>query len=453
MQSTSSPSLQVEVSNKAILKMALPISLAILIPQLNFVINNIFLGHFAADAAALAVAGITGVYYLIFAAIGYGLNNGLQTLIARRSGENKPDEIGKLFSQGIIIGLLLAITGIVLTYTLTPILFGIIIKDPIILEKAITFLQIRIWGLPFLYVYQLRNALLVGTNQSRYLVAGTIAEASSNVLLDYLLIFGFGVISPLGFNGAAIASILAEAIGMFVIFWVISRKGITKQFSLFTKLYWNAETQRSILTVSAPLMFQHAISIISWQYFFLLVEHQGSMALKVSNVMRNIFGVFGCFCWAFAATANSMVSNIIGQGRQEEAIELIKKIIRLSFSTVLVVVLFINLFPSVFLSLFGQGPLFVAAAIPVLRVVTTALLLSCIATVLLNTVTASGNTRITFLIEVGAIVNYCIYIYLTLEYFQLSLSVGWMSEWIYWLSLLIPSLLYLRSNRWKGKKI
>jgi len=453
MQSTSSPSLQVEVSNKAILKMALPISLAILIPQLNFVINNIFLGHFAADAAALAVAGITGVYYLIFAAIGYGLNNGLQTLIARRAGENKPDEIGKLFSQGIIIGLLLAITGIVLTYTITPILFGIIIKDPIILEKAITFLQIRIWGLPFLYVYQLRNALLVGTNQSRYLVAGTIAEASSNVLLDYLLIFGFGVISPLGFNGAAIASILAEAIGMFVIYWVISRKGITKQFSLFTKLYWNAEAQRSILTVSAPLMFQHAISIISWQYFFLLVEHQGSVALKVSNVMRNIFGVFGCFCWAFAATANSMVSNIIGQGRQEEAIGLIKKIIRLSFSTVLVVVLFINLFPSAFLSLFGQGPLFVAEAIPVLRVVTTALLLSCIATVLLNTVTASGNTRITFLIEVGAIVNYCIYIYLTLEYFQLSLSVGWMSEWIYWLSLLIPSLLYLRSNRWKGKKI
>lgn len=453
MQSTSSPSLQVEVSNKAILKMALPISLAILIPQLNFVINNIFLGHFAADAAALAVAGITGVYYLIFAAIGYGLNNGLQTLIARRAGENKPDEVGKLFSQGIIIGLLLAITGIVLTYTITPILFGIIIKDPIILEKAITFLQIRILGLPFLYVYQLRNALLVGTNQSRYLVAGTIAEASSNVLLDYLLIFGFGVISPLGFNGAAIASILAEAIGMFVIYWVISRKGITKQFSLFTKLYWNAEAQRSILTVSAPLMFQHAISIISWQYFFLLVEHQGSVALKVSNVMRNIFGVFGCFCWAFAATANSMVSNIIGQGRQEEAIGLIKKIIRLSFSTVLVVVLFINLFPSAFLSLFGQGPLFVAEAIPVLRVVTTALLLSCIATVLLNTVTASGNTRITFLIEVGAIVNYCIYIYLTLEYFQLSLSVGWMSEWIYWLSLLIPSLLYLRSNRWKGKKI
>ena len=69
--------------------MALPISLAIFIPQLNFVINNIYLGHFDKDPSALAIAGITGVYYLIFAAIGYGLNNGLQTLIARRAGENK----------------------------------------------------------------------------------------------------------------------------------------------------------------------------------------------------------------------------------------------------------------------------------------------------------------------------------------------------------------------------
>jgi Na+-driven multidrug efflux pump len=284
-------------------------------------------------------------------------------------------------------------------------------------------------------------------------VAGTIAEAGANVLLDFVLIFGFAGIPALGFNGAAIASILAEIIGMLVIYWVISRKGITKQFSLFKQVSWNSDIQRSILSVSSPLMFQHAISIISWQYFFLLVEHQGSLALKVSNVMRNIFGVFGCFCWAFAATANSMVSNIIGQGRQEEVWGLIKKIVRLSFTTVFLVVVTLNLFPAPFLSLFGQGPEFIEAGIPVLRVVTTALLLSCIATVFLNTVTASGNTRITFLIEVGAIVSYCIYIYLTVEHFKLSLAIGWMSEWIYWLCLLIPSLFYIRSNQWKDKKI
>ncbi|HEY0041688.1 MAG TPA: MATE family efflux transporter, partial [Flavisolibacter sp.] len=80
--------LQVGTSYRQILKIALPISMALFVPQLNLIINTIFLGHLSEQA--LATASITGVYYLIFGGIGFGLNNGLQTLISRRAGENKP---------------------------------------------------------------------------------------------------------------------------------------------------------------------------------------------------------------------------------------------------------------------------------------------------------------------------------------------------------------------------
>jgi MATE family multidrug resistance protein len=106
-----------------------------------------------------------------------------------------------------------------------------------------------------------------------------------------------------------------------------------------------------------------------------------------------------------------------------------------------------------FLSLFGQGVDFNQAGLPVLRVVSCALVLSSLATILLSTVTASGNTRITFSIEVGAILAYCLYVYLVVEKFHFNIEIGWMSEWLYWLCLLIPSLLYLQSNRWKNRKI
>ncbi len=88
------------------------------------------------------------------------------------------------------------------------------------------FLRIRIWGLPFLYIYQMRNALLVGTNQSRYLVYGTLAETIVNIVLDYGLIFGHFGLKALGFNGAAVSSIFAEASGMIVVFIVIGAGGI-----------------------------------------------------------------------------------------------------------------------------------------------------------------------------------------------------------------------------------
>ena len=445
--------LQVAISNRQILKIAMPISLAIFIPQLNFITNNIFLGHYSSDNYALAVAGITGVYYLIFAAIGYGLNNGLQALIARRAGENRPEEIGKLFTQGVLIGLLVAGLGIIITWTITPYLFGLIIHDPEVHKKAVEFLRIRIWGLPFLYIYQLRNALLVGTNQSRYLVAGTLAETVTNIGLDYVLIFGMLGFPELGFNGAAIASVIAEFVGMFVIFLVIRWKGISQRFGLFQDLKWNKENSSLIFSMSAPLMFQHAISIISWQFFFLLTEHHGDMALKVSNVMRNIFGVFGCVTWAFAATTNAMVSNIIGQGKKEQVNSLLKKIIKLSTGVAVVVCLLLNLFPEIFLSVFGQGDEFVAAALPVLRVVSAAMILMSFSIITLSAVTGSGNTRVTFYIELFAIIMYCIYVYLVSEYYFLPIKFGWMSEWLYWLCLFVPSLLYIRSGHWKKKVI
>jgi multidrug resistance protein, MATE family len=445
--------LQVEVSNRQILKIALPISLAIFIPQLNFITNNIFLGHYRHDNYALAVAGITGVYYLIFASIGYGLNNGLQALIARRAGENRPEEIGGLFRQGVLIGLLMAVLGILITWTITPWIFSQVIHDAEVQKKAVEYLRIRIWGLPFLYIYQLRNALLVGTNQSRYLVAGTLAETLTNVALDYIFIFGMYGFPELGFNGAAIASVIAEFVGMFVIFLVIRRKGISKRFGLFKRLSWDKENSSLIFSMSAPLMFQHAISIISWQFFFLMIEHHGEMALKVSNVMRNIFGAFGCVTWAFAATTNAMVSNVIGQGKKEQVTGLLKKIIRLSSGVSIVTCVLLNLFPGEFLSVFGQGDDFIAAALPVLRVVTAAMLLMSFSVIMLSAVTGTGNTRITFLIELMAIILYCTYVYLVSEYYFLPVQFGWMSEWLYWLSLFIPSLLYIRSGRWKNKVI
>lgn len=447
---TSDKDLQVTASYKQIMRSAIPISFAILIPQINYVTNNIFLGHF--DKQALAVAGITGVYYLIFASIGFGLNNGLQTLIARRAGENRPEEIGRIFNQGVLIGLGIAAAGILITWTLAPYMFSKFIA-PERLNDAIVFSKIRIWGLIFLYVYQLRNALLVGTNQSRYLASGALAEALANILFDWLLINGVWIFPQMGLNGAAVASIIAEFTGMFVVYLVIHAKGIGKRFQLFSSLRPHRATLALITTISFPLVFQHAISIVSWEYFFLLNDAHGETALAVSNAMRNLFGMGGIIYWALAATTNMMVSNIIGQGKSEQVWELLKKLIGVSTGLTLVLLLIFNSMPRVILSIYGQDSAFVEEAIPVLRVVSVAMIVHSCAFLFLFAVTGSGNTRITLFIEILAIILYSVYVYLVLDKYFLDITYGWMSEWLYGLSILIPSFLYMRSGRWKGKVV
>jgi MATE family multidrug resistance protein len=453
LMATATPyaNLQLSVSNKQILKLAMPISFALLVPQINFITNNIFLSGLGVQE--LGAAGITGVYYLIFAAIGFGLNNGLQALIARRAGENRPQEIGKLFSQGVRIALCIAVIGILLTYLVAPTVYRQTLEGGSRQDMVIDFLKIRIWGLPFLYIYQMRNALLVGTNQSKYLIAGTVAETVANIFFDYGLIYGKFGMPRLGFNGAAYASIIAEATGMFVVFAVIHIKGISKQFSLYSSLRFDKINTRLILVQSSPLIFQHAISLISWEFFYVLIEHHGARDLAISNTMRNIFGFFGVFTWAFAATTNTMVSNIIGQGMSDKVMLLINKIIRLSVGWSIFVFLILNLFPSVFLSIYGQDQAFINAAIPVLRVVSLAMVMMSFSVVWLNAVTGTGSTKVNLLIEVITIIVYCIYVYLTLETYNLSIVIGWMSEWVYWSFIFTLSYLYIRSGKWKGRVI
>lgn len=434
-----------------ILRISLPISFAILIPQLNFFINTMFLGGLG--ETELGLAGITGVYYLIYSAMGIGINNGLQVLIARRAGENRQDEIGKLFAQGVRLVLGISALAILLTYVLLPFILKHSLPDPVKAERAVYFLQIRIWGLPFLYMFQMCNALLVGINRSRYLPIGSGIGTAINIALDYCLIYGYAGLPELGFNGAAWASVIAELFSMLPMLFVVSKVGQTVNLSANRAFNW--ERAKLILRQSAPLMFQHGISIISWWFFFLLVGRlpDNTRTLAISQTMRNVFGLFSIFTWALGSTTNAMVSNIIGQGRHSEVMQLTGRIARLSFCVAIISCLILNLFPSAIFSLFRAKEDFVGDAIPVIRVVSAALLIMSISVTCLNAVVGTGNSTYALFIETATIILYCVYVYITLGGMQLSITIGWMSEWLYWTSLLVLSYFYLRSGKWKKRVI
>lgn len=443
--------LRLDITNRQILSISLPISLSLLVPFLNFTANNYFLSGLG--EAALGTAGITGVYFLIVAVIGNGLNNAIQSLIARRAGENRIEEIGKIFSQGIRIALVFAALGILLTYLLAPSIFNFALRTQGVETKAVSFLLIRVWGLPFLYLFQMGNAFLVGTNNNRYLMIGTLFEAGANIFFDYGFIYGHFGLPELGFNGAAYASVLAEFIGMLVVFLFIFLKKFNIRFHLFSYLKYNKELSNLILRISAPLIGQFSISLISWLVFYIFIEHHGERALAISNVMRNIFSLVGVFIWAFASTTNAMVSNIIGQGRTSEVQRLIYKIMKLSLSSAVIMFILFNIFARELLSVFRLSDSFISEAIPVLRIVTTGMLLMSISVVWLNAVTGTGNTRMNLIIEAVTITLYLIYIYVVLEVYQLSLVWAWGSELIYWTTIFLMAFFYIRSRKWEGKVI
>lgn len=440
--------LRVTVGYKQILSIALPITLALLIPQVNLLTNSIFLGNLSTEA--LGNAGITGVFYLIFAVAGHGLNNAMQSVFSRSAGSGDTDAFPTILAQGLRISLQLAAVGIFITWFIAPSILQRVAASAAYPEEM-QFLKIRIFGLPFLYFFQMGNAFLVSSLNSRYLMIGFIAEALLNIVLDYLLIFGRAGFPKMGFNGAAVASVISEAAGCIVVFTVLYKTGLQKQYSLLKNFAYNKIKSAEIIRIATPLCLQYVISVSTWLVFFFLIEDRGTAAKAISNTMRNVFGMVGVFVWAFAATCNSMVSNLMGQRKEDKVIVAINRIMLLSLVFCAVMCLIVNIFPGKFFALFGQGQQFVAEAVPVLRVVSCGLLFMSIANIWLNGVTGTGKTRMNLAIELIAITMYLAYTWIFMKVHYISLAMAWSNELVYWTTIFLVAFIFIKSKKWMSQ--
>ncbi|RYF85696.1 MAG: MATE family efflux transporter, partial [Chitinophagaceae bacterium] len=439
--------LQVKVSHRQILTIALPITLAILVPQINMLTNSIFLGRLSEEA--LGNAGITGVYYLIFAVAGNGLNNALQTVFSRHAGRGTSENFHVILAQGIRTSLKFSVLCIAFTWLVAPFILKAV-AEPSSYPVEMDFLRIRIFGLPFLFLFQMGNAFLVASLNSKYLMIGFFFEAIGNIVFDYLLIFGKFGFPAMGFNGAAVASVIAEVIGMVVVFAVLILTGLRKRYGLLRSFAFNKTFSSEIFRVALPLVFQYIVSVTTWLVFFILIEGRGIVAKAISNTMRNVFGIAGVFVWAFASTTNAMTSNLIGQYREKDVIKLVKMITAWSFGLCLFIVCMLNIFPENFFRLFGQDENFVKEGIPVIRMVSMGMLLMSVATVWLNAVTGTGKTTVNLLIEIIAIVLYMGYTWYFMKVNYISLAIAWSNEFIYWTGIFLMAFIYMRSGRWKS---
>ncbi len=443
--------MKVVATNKSIIRLALPISLSLAIPQMSFLANTAFLGRFG--ERELAVNGVAGIFYLMLAMIGYGLSNGVQIQMARRAGEGDAQGIAKTFMNGIMLSVLFSLGLMMLSLWLTPLIFGLGLSESQNGILSINFLYIRVWGLPFLMLTQLANAFFISIQKSRFLIYGSLAGTLTNIIFDYLLIFGKGGFPTMGLYGAAIASILGEVAYGLTMYgaWYFNR--FYRLYPIHHYLRFDLKHSRHSIVVASPLIVQYLFSIGGWEIFFIFIEHLGTRELATSQVLRSVLSVVSIGTWALATTCNTMVSNVMGQGRQEDVLRLIARVVKISFTYAAIICVLLLLFSDQFLALYRDDASLIAFAKPSLRVIVLATLIMSVSTVLFNGVVGTGNTLINLTIEVTCVLSYLIYCYVVIENWRFPLHWAWGSEFIYWTSLLILCFAYLKSGRWKGKRV
>lgn len=441
-------------SYKNILSLALPITFGAIAQNIILATDALFMA--GVDEVALDAVGIAGLFYSTLFTLGFGFSIGVQILIARRHGEKKNEAIGDIFNTSFQF---LVLTGLILWIFMEwagPFLIEKMIKSGPVCDSAIIYLNERDWGILFLMANLSFRALYLGLSNSKVVTWATIVTALANVILNYVLIFGHIGFSKMGIAGAGLASSLSEIIGF--IFFIVRSGKIKNQFGLqiFKRWKLRAEEIVSINKIAAPMMMQNFVSHSGWFIFFIIIEQLGVRALAVSVLIRIIYMFQMAPFWGLSAATNTLVSFSIGENQQDSVLSILRRISGIAIFTSLLISIPNFFFPDWVISLAlngnNQGGL-IQDSIPVLRVISIALILFSVSMVYFSGVTGSGNTKFGLLLECFVIVCYVILAAFLGSLNNIDVAIVWLVEPFYFFLIGLISYLYMAKGRFKNKKI
>ena len=438
-------------SYKGIWKVAYPILISLVMEQMIGMTDTAFLGR--VGEVELGASAIAIVYYMILFMIGFGFSIGAQIIIGRRNGEGNYRETGKVFWNGLYFLLGLSAVIIAASELLSPMLMKYLVSSETIYSASLDYVRWRLPGMVFAFCTAMYRAFYIGTTQTKTLTLNSIVMVASNIFFNWILIFGHFGFPALGITGAAIGSSLAELVSLIFFVVYTQRKCNREKYGLLKPAPFEWKEIKGLMPVCSWTMIQHVISVSTWFIFFMYIEHLGERSLAVSNIVRGVSGLLWMITEAFAATGCTLVSNIIGAGRQDKVISLLKRILKLSYGIILACALLFCLFPTAVISIYTDIPDLIPATIPSMIVMCSSYLFTVGAMVLFQAVSGTGSTKTAFRLEMAALVIYTLYCTVIVGILKLDIAICWTAEHVYAIGLLIFSYAYIKSGRWKNRAV
>ena len=443
--------MQTKYTYKEIWLIAYPILISLLMEQMIGMTDTAFLGR--VGEIELGASAIAGIFYIVMFMVAFGFSIGAQILIARRNGEQQYKEIGNLFYQGIYFQLGMAAVMFIVCYCFAPVILKRLVSSEHIYNAAMSYLNWRVFGFFFSFTAVMFRAFFLGTTQTKTLTLNSIVMVLSNIIFNYVLIFGKWGFPEMGVGGAALASVCAEISATFFFIGYTLVKLPLKTYSLFYFHKLEGWLMKSVLKLAFPTMIQKLLSFGTWFIFFALVEHMGETPIAVSGIVRSVYMLVMIPVFAFGATANTLTSRLIGEGKQNEVMPTVFKTIGQGLIAILPVLLCCLFIPHTVLSIYTDDLVLADASIPSLLVICCASIAMSFGIPLFEAVSGTGNTTNALILESVVLIAYTFSVWFFASYISTRVEWVWTSEFTYGTLIGLVSWLFMRFASWQRKKI
>ena len=352
--------------NRAILLLAIPMVLEMVLESLFAVVDVFWVGRLGADA--VATVGLTESLLSLVFAVGLGLSLSTTAMVARRIGEKDPQGAAVAGVQAIVLGLTTSLLIGVPCFFFAPQLLKLMGASPQVVAVGSGYARLALGGSGAILMLFLNNAIFRGAGDAAIAMRLLWVSNIINLILDPCLIFGLGPFPKLGVTGAALATLTGRSIGVAYQFYRLLR-GSERIRILRRQLRVNLSVLLRLLRVSLTGMLQFAIAHTSWIGLVRIVSIFGSAALAGYTIVIRIVMLLILPSWGLSNAAATLVGQNLGAKRPDRAET---SVWRTGFYNMIflgVVGIFFIFFATPVVRLFTSDPAVVPLAATCLRIV------------------------------------------------------------------------------------
>jgi putative MATE family efflux protein len=352
--------------NRAILLLAVPMVLEMVLESLFAVVDVFWVGRLGANA--VATVGLTESMLSLVFAVGMGLSLSTTAMVARRIGEKDPEGAAVAAVQAITLGLIVSVAIGVPCLVFAPHLLRLMGASPDIIAEGSGYTRICLGGSCAVLLLFLNNAIFRGAGDAAIAMRLLWVSNIINLILDPCLIFGVGPFPRLGVTGAALATLIGRSIGVLYQFYRLLR-GTERIRILKSQIRVQYDVLLRLLRVSLTGILQFAIAHTSWIGLVRIVSIFGAAALAGYTIAIRVVIFVLLPSWGLSNAAATLVGQNLGAGHPERAEKAVWRTGLYNVAFLGVVGIFFIFFAEPVVRLFTHDPAVVPLGAACLRIV------------------------------------------------------------------------------------
>ncbi len=347
---------------KKLILFSLPVLISNIIQSLYSTIDMLIVGQFANEAAMSGV-NIGGQVSFIITNMVFGLSVGATVLIGQYKGADNRQGIHQVIATLLTSLMVLAVfLTVVMISLVTPILN--IIRTPVeSFDEAKRYFIISMLGTVFIFGYNALSALMRGLGDSKNPLIFVAVACGVNVVLDLVFVAQF----KMGASGAALATIISQAISMILCIIYLAKNNFIFDFSIDSFKAFSTKQLKLILKVGIPTSIQNVASGLSFLFLTTLVNSMGVMASAAVGAVGKLNGFAILPGVAMSTSISAMSAQNIGAGEYKRASHTMYTGIAVATGISLVIFLLVGVFPESCMRMFGDDPEFIKCGVDYIK--------------------------------------------------------------------------------------